>query len=146
MRQLRLCTTCKGSFKLTDNDGLSIPDLCVLNDLELAPIPPELKALNPMEVRPISKVVPFATVLVLPKGQSKIKGCAIALPFPAIDLVEQLPRCAMHCCGVLTGPLPNAPLQMCNRWQLTGVVMQIVVLTLMLHCQTCADPRLRAAS
>jgi hypothetical protein len=77
------CTPCFNSLKKN-----SLPPQCVLNNLQLAPIPPELKVLNAIEQRLISQVHAYMKLLILPYGQHALHGQAINFPYDLEDMLE----------------------------------------------------------
>ncbi|XP_074549060.1 uncharacterized protein LOC141807175 [Halichoeres trimaculatus] len=70
-----------------------IPTYAVANNLELAPIPPELAELNVLERQLIAKILPFAKIIALPKGQQRaVKGAVVCVPSEVESVVNSLPR------------------------------------------------------
>ncbi|XP_051814270.1 EF-hand domain-containing protein D1 isoform X1 [Acanthochromis polyacanthus] len=77
-----------------------MPTHAVANNLELAPIPPELAQLNVLERQLIAKILPFAKIIALPKGQQRaVHGAVVCVPSEVESVVNSLPR-----------PLPEAQL------------------------------------
>lgn len=60
--------------------------------MALAPCPPELEDLNYMEMRMISPVHTFQSMIQLNKGQTAAKGIAISFPFDVEHYTSVLPR------------------------------------------------------
>ncbi|XP_051816503.1 uncharacterized protein LOC127537664 [Acanthochromis polyacanthus] len=70
-----------------------IPTHAVANNLQLAPIPPELDQLNVLERQLIAKVLPFAKIIALPKGQQRaVHGAVVCVPSEVESVVNSLPR------------------------------------------------------
>ncbi|XP_013855948.1 uncharacterized protein LOC106511752, partial [Austrofundulus limnaeus] len=70
-----------------------MPALAVANQMGLSEIPPELKDLNIMERHLISKCIPFAKIIPLPKGrQNLIRGNVVCVPSEIEQTVDALPR------------------------------------------------------
>ncbi|XP_077065633.1 uncharacterized protein LOC143718457 [Siphateles boraxobius] len=70
-----------------------MPDIAVANQLQFAPIPPELCDLNVLERHVIAKYIPFAKIVTLPKGQQRaIKGAVISVASEVETTVNCLPR------------------------------------------------------
>ena len=82
-----LCHTCA-----TAHSAGKIPSQSRLNNLTLAPIPGVLASLNSMELRLVSQVHTFQTIVTLHLGQQAAKGIAISIPRDVGTLVQQLPR------------------------------------------------------
>jgi hypothetical protein len=66
--------------------------MSIANCMGLADCPPVLATLNYMDLRMVSKVHCFATLIHLPRGQSASKGIAISFAFAAVEYVTRLPR------------------------------------------------------
>ncbi|KAG7455732.1 hypothetical protein JOB18_011132 [Solea senegalensis] len=67
--------------------------MAVANKLELAPIPPELADLNVLERQLIAKILPFAKIVALPKGQQRaVRGAVVCVPSEVETTVNCLPR------------------------------------------------------
>ncbi|KAK0133511.1 hypothetical protein N1851_030971 [Merluccius polli] len=64
-----------------------MPSTAVANNLELAPIPPGLAKLNVLERQLIAKILPFAKIIALPKGQQRAVYGAVME-----TVVNSLPR------------------------------------------------------
>ncbi|XP_029987916.1 uncharacterized protein LOC115417874 [Sphaeramia orbicularis] len=65
----------------------------VANNLELAPIPAELTKLNVLERQLIAKILPFAKIIALPKGQQRaVHGAVVCVPSEVENIVNSLPR------------------------------------------------------
>uniref|UniRef100_A0A671TM37 ATP-dependent DNA helicase n=2 Tax=Sparus aurata TaxID=8175 RepID=A0A671TM37_SPAAU len=70
-----------------------IPPMAVINNLELAPIPPKLSVLNMLERQLIAKILPFAKIVALPKGQQRaVHGAVVCVPSEMEATVNSLPR------------------------------------------------------
>ncbi|KAE8291528.1 hypothetical protein D5F01_LYC08879 [Larimichthys crocea] len=70
-----------------------MPTIAVANNLELAPIPPELAALNVLERQLIAKILPFAKIIALPKGRQRaVHGAVVCVPSEVAATVNTLPR------------------------------------------------------
>uniref|UniRef100_A0A671XJ70 ATP-dependent DNA helicase n=1 Tax=Sparus aurata TaxID=8175 RepID=A0A671XJ70_SPAAU len=67
--------------------------MAVINNLELAPIPPKLAVLNMLERQLIAKILPFAKIVALPKGQQRaVHGAVVCVPSEVEATVNSLPR------------------------------------------------------
>ncbi|XP_029948792.1 uncharacterized protein LOC115389532 isoform X1 [Salarias fasciatus] len=83
-----ICHTCHDHLRRG-----AMPSLAVHNNLELVDIPSELSDLNILERHLISKCIPFAKIIPLPKGrQSAIRGNVVCVPSEIQETVEALPR------------------------------------------------------
>ncbi|XP_069378951.1 uncharacterized protein [Paralichthys olivaceus] len=83
-----ICHTCNSHLRRG-----SMPSIAVANELELAPIPPELGELNVLERQLIAKVLPFAKIIALPKGQQRaVHGAVVCVPSEVSATVNCLPR------------------------------------------------------
>jgi hypothetical protein len=60
--------------------------------MALTPCPEVLATLNYMELRMVSLIHCFVTIIRLPRGQTASKGIAISFPFEAAEYVTRLPR------------------------------------------------------
>ncbi|XP_035990195.1 uncharacterized protein LOC118562010 isoform X2 [Fundulus heteroclitus] len=70
-----------------------MPPIAAANGLHLSPIPPELAELNVLERQLISKIIPFAKIVSLPKGQQKaVHGAVVCVPSEMETTVNSLPR------------------------------------------------------
>ncbi|XP_030269575.1 uncharacterized protein LOC115579943 [Sparus aurata] len=70
-----------------------IPPMAVINNLELAPIPPKLAVLNMLERQLIAKILPFAKIVALPKGQQRaVHGAVVCVASEVEATVNSLPR------------------------------------------------------
>ncbi|XP_035989961.1 uncharacterized protein LOC118561833 isoform X1 [Fundulus heteroclitus] len=70
-----------------------MPPIAAANGLHLSPIPPELAGLNVLERQLISKIIPFAKIVSLPKGQQKaVHGAVVCVPSEMETTVNSLPR------------------------------------------------------
>ncbi|CAI5655046.1 unnamed protein product [Oreochromis niloticus] len=70
-----------------------ISSIAVANNLELAPIPIELSQLNVLERQLIAKILPFAKIIALPKGQQRaVHGAVVCVPSDVETTVNCLPR------------------------------------------------------
>ncbi len=71
-----ICHTCDSHLKRGH-----MPSIASANKLELQPIPTELVELNVLERQLIAKIVPFAKIVALPKGQQKaVHGAIVCVP------------------------------------------------------------------
>ncbi len=87
-RQEWICHTCDSHLKRG-----SMPSIAVANKLELPPIPAELLELNVLERQLIAKIVPFAKIVALPKGQQRsVRGSVVCVPSEVEKTVNCLPR------------------------------------------------------
>ena len=71
---------------------MQTPAVSIANDMGLAACPPELQDLNYMELRMISPVQTFQSMVQLCKGQTAAKGVAISFPFDVEHYANVLPR------------------------------------------------------
>ena len=68
-----ICSTCHRKLK----QG-KIPAQSKINNLDLDPVPDELSELNSIEIRLVSKRIPFMKMVALPRGrQTAIHGPAV---------------------------------------------------------------------
>ncbi|XP_026112056.1 uncharacterized protein LOC113090442 [Carassius auratus] len=87
-RQEWICHTCDSHLKRG-----SMPSIAAANRLELPPIPAELLELNVLERQLIAKIVPFAKIVALPKGQQRsVYGAVVCVPSEMEKTVNCLPR------------------------------------------------------
>ena len=71
----------------------AMPSMAAANNLELAAIPPELEELNVLERQLIAKILPFAKIVALPKGQQRaVHGAVVCVPSEVEATVNALPR------------------------------------------------------
>ncbi|XP_077367827.1 uncharacterized protein LOC144011878 [Festucalex cinctus] len=71
----------------------AMPPQAVANNLALVPIPEELSELNVLERQLIAKIIPFAKIVALPKGQQRaIHGSVVCVPSEMEAAVNSLPR------------------------------------------------------
>ncbi|XP_073730781.1 uncharacterized protein [Misgurnus anguillicaudatus] len=83
-----ICYTCDSHLKRG-----SMSSIAVANKLELAHIPAELMELNVLERQLIAKIVPFAKIVALPKGQQRaVHGAVVCVPSEVEKTVNCLPR------------------------------------------------------
>jgi len=83
-----ICRTCHLSVKRG-----KMPIQCKANNLELMTLPEDLKDLNSLEVRLISKRIPFMKIVGLPRGkQQAIHGPAVNVPSNVDDVCTLFPR------------------------------------------------------
>ena len=69
-----------------------MPSIAVANNLKLAPIPPELSELNVSERQLITKILPFAKIVALPKGRQRaVHGAVVCVPSEVEATVNCLP-------------------------------------------------------
>ncbi|XP_032413114.1 uncharacterized protein LOC116719398 [Xiphophorus hellerii] len=70
-----------------------MPSIAAVNNLHLASVPPELAELNVLERQLIAKILPFAKIVSLPKGQQRaIHGAVVCVPSDMETVVNSLPR------------------------------------------------------
>ncbi|KAL0172953.1 hypothetical protein M9458_033264, partial [Cirrhinus mrigala] len=87
-RQEWICHTCDSHLKRG-----SMPSIAVANKLELPSIPAELLQLNVLERQLIARIVPFAKIVALPKGQQRaVHGSVVCVPSEVEQTVNCLPR------------------------------------------------------
>ncbi|XP_038135176.1 uncharacterized protein LOC119779572 [Cyprinodon tularosa] len=83
-----ICHTCHNHLKKG-----CMPRLAAANKLWLAEIPCVLSDLNILERHLISKVIPFAKIVPLPKGRQRlIRGNVVCVPSEVEETVHALPR------------------------------------------------------
>lgn len=83
-----ICKTCNNALSCGN-----MPVQAKANDLQLDEIPPELSALNALELRLISLRIPFMKMVALPSGkQRSIQGPAVNVPSKLDTLCTMLPR------------------------------------------------------
>ena len=100
-RQSDLCGTCKRALAANQ-----IPSCCArLNHLEVSRPPPDLLALNPLELRLLAKTQVFMTFYILPGGQYARKGLVLNIPVKTDFLNNQLPTLTnSNVCAVRFNP------------------------------------------
>ncbi len=82
-----ICFTCDRHLKKGD-----IPPQAIANGLRLAPIPDELKALNPLEKHLISIIQAFQKIVPLPRGGQKgVRGQMVCVPADLQKTADTLP-------------------------------------------------------
>ena len=82
-----ICTTCHRKLK----QG-KIPAQCKVNNLDLDVVPDELSKLNSIEIRLLSKRIPFMKMVALPRGrQTAIHGPAVNIPTNLDTICKLLP-------------------------------------------------------
>ncbi|XP_042073265.1 uncharacterized protein LOC106633021 isoform X3 [Haplochromis burtoni] len=70
-----------------------MPSVAVANNLALATIPIELSRLNVLERQLTAKILPFAKIIALPKGQQRaVHGAVVCVPSDVETTVNCLPR------------------------------------------------------
>jgi len=90
--QLWICHTCH--FKIKRR---VMPPECVLNNMAVHPIPPELACLNSLEQHLIALHIPFMKMLALPKGgQNGVHGPVTCVPANIVQTSNLLPRSEME--------------------------------------------------
>ncbi|XP_077364609.1 uncharacterized protein LOC144009028 isoform X1 [Festucalex cinctus] len=90
--QLWICFTCNG--KIIKGE---IPPECVINNLTVQPIPPDLACLNSLEQHLIALHIPFMKMLALPKGgQNGVHGPVTCVPANIVQTNNLLPRSNME--------------------------------------------------
>uniref|UniRef100_A0A8C4HPS9 ATP-dependent DNA helicase n=1 Tax=Dicentrarchus labrax TaxID=13489 RepID=A0A8C4HPS9_DICLA len=83
-----ICYTCDDHLRRGN-----LPPIAMENKLELAPIPSELAELNVLERQLIAKILPFAKIVALPKGQQRaVHGAVVCVPSEVEATVNSLPR------------------------------------------------------
>ena len=83
-----ICYTCHDHLRRGN-----LPSIAAANKLELAPIPSELAELNVLERQLIAKILPFAKIVALPKGQQRaVHGAVVCVPSEVEATVNCLPR------------------------------------------------------
>ena len=83
-----ICTTCHRRLK----QG-KIPAQSKINNLDLDAFPDELSELNSIEIRLVSKRIPFMKMVALPRGrQTAIHGPAVNIPTNFDTICKLLPR------------------------------------------------------
>nr|XP_021330385.1 uncharacterized protein LOC101882679 [Danio rerio] len=83
-----ICHTCDSHLKRGH-----MPSIAAVNKLELPPIPAELAELNVLERQLIAKILPFAKIVALPKGQQRaVHGAVVCVPSEVENTVNSLPR------------------------------------------------------
>ena len=88
-----VCITCHRNLK-----SGSMPQQAKCNSLSLCKIPEELKDLNPLEMRLISRRIPFMKLVSLPRGrQQGIQGPAVNVPTDLDVVCDQFPRLPNQC-------------------------------------------------
>ena len=88
-----LCVTCDRALKKG-----KMPRQAKANGLSLIDIPPELEQLNQMEIRLLSRRIPFMKIVALPKGKQKaIHGPAVNVPTQLDTICNLLPRLPNEC-------------------------------------------------
>lgn len=71
----------------------NMSSIAAANKLELPPIPAELVELNVLERQLISKIIPFAKIVMLPKGQQRAgHGAVVCVPSEVESTVNSLPK------------------------------------------------------
>ena len=85
--KLRICFTCHNALKRK-----KLPSQAKANGLELHDVPLELKDMKFLEVRLISKRIPFMKLVALPRGrQHAIHGPAVNVPTTLTPVCKVLP-------------------------------------------------------
>ena len=88
-----VCITCHRNLK-----SGNMPQQAKCNGLSLCKIPEELKDLNPLEMRLISRRIPFMKLVSLPRGrQQGIQGPAVNVPTDLDVVCDQFPRLPNQC-------------------------------------------------
>ena len=88
-----ICYNCHRSLK-----SGKIPCQAKINNLMLDEQPPELTNLNPLELRLISKRIPFMKMVGLPRGrQQAIHGPAVNVPAKVETVCQLFPRLPSEC-------------------------------------------------
>lgn len=90
--QLWICHNCHNKI-----NKAQIPAECILNSMELHPIPPELACLNSLEQHLTALHIPFMKMLALPKGgQNGVHGPVTCVPANIVETTNLLPRSNME--------------------------------------------------
>ena len=84
--KITLCSPCRNALT-----SKRVQAQCYLNNLDLPPVPDELKNLNSIEQRKISQVHAYMKLVLLPFGQSALNGQTINFPFDVDDILKQKP-------------------------------------------------------
>ena len=88
-----ICVTCDRTLQKG-----KMPRQAKANGLGLFDIPPELSQLNEVEVRLLSRRIPFMKIVALPKGKQKaIHGPAVNVPTQLDTICNLLPRLPNEC-------------------------------------------------
>ena len=88
-----ICVTCDRSLQKGN-----MPRQAKANGLGLFDIPPELSQLNEVEIRLLSRRIPFMKIVALPKGRQKaIHGPAVNVPTQLDTICNLLPRLPNEC-------------------------------------------------
>ncbi|CAH2313003.1 Hypothetical predicted protein [Pelobates cultripes] len=83
-----ICNNCVSHLKAGHKSSIT-----VANNMELAPIPPELCDLYVLERQLLAKILPFAKIITLPKGrQAAIHGTVVCVPSEVKTTANTLPR------------------------------------------------------
>lgn len=83
-----ICHSCHENIKFGH-----LPNIAVVNNLALDPIPEELQGLNVLERHVIAKFIPFVKIISLPKGQQQaVHGAVVCVPSEVESTVQSLPR------------------------------------------------------
>ena len=88
-----ICITCDRALQKGN-----MPRQAKANGLSLFDIPPELSQLNEVELRLLSRRIPFMKIVALPKGKQKaIHGPAVNVPTQLDTICNLLPRLPNEC-------------------------------------------------
>ena len=88
-----ICVTCDRALQKGN-----MPRQAKANGLSLFDIPPELSQLNEVEIRLLSRRIPFMKIVALPKGKQKaIHGPAVNVPTQLDTICNLLPRLPNEC-------------------------------------------------
>ena len=88
-----ICITCDRALQKGN-----MPRQAKANGLSLFDIPPELSRLNEVEIRLLSRRIPFMKIVALPKGKQKaIHGPAVNVPTQLDTICNLLPRLPNEC-------------------------------------------------
>ena len=88
-----ICRNCHVKLKRK-----KLPVQAKCNGLALSKVPDELSDLNPLEVRLLSRRIPFMKLVSLPRGkQAGIQGPAVNVPTDLDIVCEQFPRLPTEC-------------------------------------------------
>ncbi|KAG1928320.1 ATP-dependent DNA helicase PIF1 [Pimephales promelas] len=87
-KQEWICPTCDSHLKRGQMSSIA-----AANKMEVPPIPAELDDLNVLERQLIAKILPFAKIVTLPKGQQRaVRGAVVCVPSEMENTVNSLPR------------------------------------------------------
>lgn len=85
--KVTLCKPCEKRLRKGQ-----LPATCLLNGLQLGPVPPEVERLTNFELSLLAPVRPFQTIHMLPKGQKASQGVSLLMPVDLQKQLKSLPR------------------------------------------------------